>query len=90
MKTRHRAVIWGMYVDPEARGLGAGALLLSSLIDHARGRVEDVTLTVAAHNEAAVRLDGRFGFIAYGLDPGALKLGNDYIDERLMRLVLAP
>jgi ribosomal protein S18 acetylase RimI-like enzyme len=90
VKTRHRAVIWGMYVDPEARGLGAGALLLSSLIDHARGRVEDVTLTVAAHNEAAVRLYGRFGFIAYGLDPGALKLGNDYIDERLMRLVLAP
>lgn len=90
VKTRHRAVIWGMYVDPEARRLGAAALLLSSLIDHARGRVEDVTLTVAAHNEAALRLYRSFGFIEYGLDPGALKLGNDYIDERLMRLVLDP
>lgn len=87
-KTRHRAVVWGLYVDQDARGLGAGALLLSTLIDHARGRVEDVSLTVAAHNEAALRLYRRFGFVEYGLDPRALKLGTDYVDERLMRLVL--
>ncbi len=88
VKTRHRAVVWGLYVDPAARGLGAGALLLSTLIDHAQGRVEDVTLTVAAHNESAVRLYRRFGFVEYGLDPRALKLAADYVDERLMRLVL--
>ncbi len=87
-KTRHRAVIWGLYVDPAARGLGVGALLMSALIDHARGRVEDVTLTVSAHNEGARALYEKFGFVDYGLDRRSLKIGEDYVDERLMRLTL--
>lgn len=88
VKTRHRAVIWGLYVDPAARGLGVGALLLSALLDHGRGRVEDITLTVSAHNEGARALYERFGFVEYGLDRRALKIGDTYVHERLMRLTL--
>ena len=89
VKTRHRGGIWGVYVDPGARGLGVGKRLMTALIDQARTQVEDVTLTVSAHNEAAIALYESLGFEPYGLDRGALKIAEDYVDELLMRLVLA-
>lgn len=88
IKTRHRGGIWGVYVDPDARGLGVGKRLMTALIDEARSQVEDVTLTVSAHNETAIGLYRSLGFEAYGLDRNALKLGDGYVDEMLMRLVL--
>jgi RimJ/RimL family protein N-acetyltransferase len=50
--------------------------------------VEDLTLSVASHNEPAIGLYRRFGFTEYGHDRRALKVGGDYVDELLMRLVL--
>lgn len=87
-KTRHRGGIWGVYVDPGARGLGVGRRLMTALIDQARTQVEDVILTVSAHNESAIGLYRSLGFEPYGLDRRALKMGEDYIDELLMRLDL--
>ncbi|WGM40891.1 GNAT family N-acetyltransferase [Caulobacter sp. NIBR1757] len=89
VKTRHRGGIWGVYVDPRARGLGVGKRLMAALIAQARAEVEDLTLTVSAHNEAAIALYRSLGFEPYGLDRRALKIGEDYVDELLMRLVLA-
>ncbi len=89
VKTRHRGGIWGVYVDPGARGLGVGKRLMMALIEQARTEVEDLTLTVSAHNGTAIGLYASLGFELYGLDRGALKIDEAYIDEMLMRLVFA-
>ncbi|MDO9336534.1 MAG: N-acetyltransferase [Caulobacter sp.] len=90
VKTRHRGVIWGIYVDPAARGQGVGERLIAAVIEQARGQVEDLLLTVSAHNATAIALYRRFGFEDYGLDRRSLKIGDGYVDELLMKLDLRP
>lgn len=88
-KTRHRGGVWGMYVEPAARGLGIGERLLQAVIDRARGEVEDLLLTVAAHNAPAIALYRRLGFVEYGRDDRALRVDGADIDELLMKLALS-
>ncbi|MBR0655795.1 GNAT family N-acetyltransferase [Plastoroseomonas arctica] len=83
-KLRHKGVLWGMYVRPQARGTGLAPMLVTQVLAHARHIVEEVRLTVVATNTAAVRLYKRAGFTPYGLEPRALKVGHDYHDEVLM------
>ena len=91
VKSRHKGVIWGMYVRPEARGTGlAAALVQQVVVAHARTLVEQVRLTVVASNVAARRLYSAAGFEEYGLERRALKVGNEYYDEVLMALQLSP
>lgn len=89
-KTRHKGIVWGMYVRPQARRIGVGEALLAHALDHAATLVEEVILTVEASNRAALDLYRRAGFEQYGLEKRALKIGEDYRDEALMALVLAP
>jgi len=85
-KLRHKGVLWGMYVQPRARAAGVGAALVARVLDHARGAVEEVRLTVVASNAAAVRLYEAAGFQVYGLERRALKVDGRYHDEALMAL----
>jgi len=87
-KQRHKAILWGMYVRPDARGTGLAASLLQHVIEHARPRVEEIRLTVMASNAAAHRLYSAAGFEPYGLERRALKIGDDYYDDLLMALPL--
>ena len=89
-KMRHRATITGMYVAPEARGRGVGRALLEEAIARARGwpGLEQIHLTVVTENAAAGRLYRRHGFVGYGVEPRALKIGDRYVDEELMALDL--
>ena len=88
LKTRHRGTLWGMYAAPESRGHGFGAALVQQIIGHAKSTVEELNLTVAAHNQSAIKLYERMGFVRIGLDPHALKIAGAYVDEVSMRLVL--
>jgi ribosomal protein S18 acetylase RimI-like enzyme len=89
-KARHRATITGMYVAAEAQGRGVGGALLDAAIGHARGwaGLEQVHLTVVTANAAAGRLYRGRGFVVYGLELRALKIGDRYVDEELMVLDL--
>ena len=87
-KQRHKGILWGMYVRPDARGTGLAASLLQRVIEHARPCVEEIRLTVMASNAAARRLYSAAGFEAYGLERRALKVGDDYYDDLLMALPL--
>ena len=87
-KQRHKGMLWGMYVRPDARGTGLAASLLQRVIEHARPLVEEIRLTVMASNTAAHRLYSAAGFEAYGLERRALKVGDDYYDDVLMALPL--
>jgi ribosomal protein S18 acetylase RimI-like enzyme len=85
LKTQHRATLWGMYVSPTARRQGIGAALVRLVIEKAREQVEELNLTVAAHNGAAISLYEAFGFVIFGVDKRALKVEGAYVDEVLMR-----
>jgi RimJ/RimL family protein N-acetyltransferase len=89
-KQRHKGVLWGMYVRPEARGTGLAAALVQRVVEHAGTLVEEVCLTVVTSNAAARRLYSAAGFKEYGLERRALKVGSNYYDEMLMALPLKP
>jgi RimJ/RimL family protein N-acetyltransferase len=83
-KQAHKAMLWGMYVRAAGRNLGVGERLVAAVLDHARGHVEMVQLTVVSENEAARRLYGAMGFVEYGYEKRALKQDGRYYDEVLM------
>ncbi|MBN9393186.1 MAG: GNAT family N-acetyltransferase [Chloroflexi bacterium] len=89
-KDRHKAMLWGMYVAPEARHGGTGRAIITKLIEQARTieGVELIHLGVVTVQEAAFKLYRKMGFEVYGTEPHALKIGFDYFDEYLMVLRL--
>jgi len=89
-KVRHKGLIWGVYVAPEARGQGGGRALLDATIACARTLPDlaQIHLTVVATNLAARRLYESLGFTVYGTEPRALHVGDTYLDESLMVLRL--
>jgi ribosomal protein S18 acetylase RimI-like enzyme len=75
LREQHKGTVWSMYVRASARGHGLGGRLLQAVIDHARTEVEILSLVVVSTNTAAVALYERHGFVRWGLEPFALKLG---------------
>ena len=90
IKMRHKAVINQTFVTPGARGQGVSRQLMTTLIESARrlGNINALTLGVVAGNIEARSLYDSLGFIEYGLEKKALKVGDTYFDEALMELVL--
>jgi ribosomal protein S18 acetylase RimI-like enzyme len=90
-KDRHKGYILSMYVEPESRGRGIGRALVGEAIARARqvpGLVQ-LQLAVVTSNAAARDLYLSLGFVVYGVEPRALRLGEDqYRDEELMILRL--
>lgn len=89
-KECHKGVVWGVYVQPDARGQGVAAALIAAVIDAARNVVEQLTLTVVQGNTEAIALYHRFGFTVYGVEPRARKHPGGYVDKVLMVLDLRP
>jgi RimJ/RimL family protein N-acetyltransferase len=85
-KIEHKAVLWGMYVRPQARKSGTGRLLVDAVAAHAAKRVEQLHLVVVSENQAALRLYAASGFVEYGRGGKALKFNGRYYDETLMAL----
>jgi ribosomal protein S18 acetylase RimI-like enzyme len=84
-KTRHGADIWGVYVQPEWRGLRIAEELINSCFTWAKARkVIIVRLGVAATNRSAIRCYERCGFSKYGTEPRAIYYKDQYYDELLM------
>jgi ribosomal protein S18 acetylase RimI-like enzyme len=90
-KSRHKALVWGVYVAPSHRGQGIGQEMMLRLIARARsaGGVERLLLGVTTDDTAARRLYLRLGFTVYGTEVHAIKLADGaYVDEDLMVLAL--
>jgi ribosomal protein S18 acetylase RimI-like enzyme len=87
-KRKHIGFIWGLYVIPEARGAKLGKILMQEAISRAAQNpaIEQINLTVS--NKAAQKMYESLGFIAYGTEPRALKVGDQYLDEDKMQLQL--
>jgi RimJ/RimL family protein N-acetyltransferase len=90
LKSRHKGVIWGVYVRPDMRGRGAARLLLDALIARARAEpgLEQILLSVSIGQAAARRLYESLGFEPWGRERHALKVDGQYVDEDHMVLWL--
>ncbi|MBA3945841.1 MAG: GNAT family N-acetyltransferase [Herpetosiphonaceae bacterium] len=88
LKEQHKGLIWGMYVTSEASGRGIGRALLEQLLAEAQQQptLEQIMLSVVTTNVAARQLYASLGFKTYGVEPRALKVGQQYLDEDLMVL----
>lgn len=88
-KLAHKAMLWGMFVAPDARRSGVGRQLLASALDHAqRLGVSRVTLCVNANNVAALALYRSLGFEAFGREPGFMLHDGVLHDEVYMTRLL--
>lgn len=92
MKQRHKALLFGMYVAPEAAGQGIGRALLDACLERARSipRLEQIYLTVTATNDRARKLYESAGFATFGVEERALRIGMQYYAKAHMTLYLDP
>ncbi|MBK9927766.1 MAG: GNAT family N-acetyltransferase [Anaerolineales bacterium] len=88
-KTKHNALIWGVFVRPPWRGLHLAEELITTCIEWAKARdVEIVKLGVMTDNTPAIRCYERCGFTVYGTEPRGIFYEGKYYDEYLMYKIL--
>jgi RimJ/RimL family protein N-acetyltransferase len=92
-KVRHRGHVFGMYVPVERSRQGIGAALLGAIIARAEGiaQLDRLELTVTAGNAGACGVYERAGFVAWGREPGAVRVAGVLHDKlHMTRLLAAP
>jgi ribosomal protein S18 acetylase RimI-like enzyme len=89
-KQRHKGKVIGMYVIPDARGTGLGRKILAALLLEAKqlDGMEQIILSVTHSNEGARLLYISMGFITFGIERNAIKVGQNYYDKEFMALNL--
>jgi ribosomal protein S18 acetylase RimI-like enzyme len=85
-KERHKARIWGVFVDHEHRSQGIARRLMNEVLQRAASLpgLEQITLTVGDRQDAAKHLYASLGFTIFGHERGALKIDDIYVDEDWM------
>lgn len=74
-KQRHKGTVVAMYVAAEAAGRGVGRALLQALVAHAvEMGLTDLVLTVTDGNARALRIYEQAGFVAFGIEPRAIRV----------------
>lgn len=91
-KTAHKATLFGLYVPHRFRKLGLGRGLVDAILNHAKTRsnVLLVQLTVTAGNAPAQRLYESCGFVPFGNEPLAVRVGSTYLSRIHMWCSLRP
>ncbi len=89
-KFRHRASIWGVFVEPDYRRNGLGRAVVAAAIDLARTwpGVDYVDLGASVGAPEAKRLYESLGFVAWGREPEATEIDGRRYDETHMTLRL--
>lgn len=87
-KFSHRAKLWGVFVDPQHRGLGLGRAVMAAALELAKGwnDVEFVDLGVSANAPEARKLYASLGFREWGREPEATQHEGRRYDEIYMSL----
>jgi RimJ/RimL family protein N-acetyltransferase len=85
-KERHKARIWGVFVDQAHRGQGIARRLMTEVLQRAQSiaGLEHIILSVSDQQAAAKNLYSSLGFTVFGHERGALKIGDNYVDEDYM------
>ena len=87
-KLAHCGTVWGVYVREAFRRRGVGRRLVVACADWARGKGLVGLKLSAVGDGAAVRCYERCGFVAYGVEPFAVRWEGRLYDEVLMALRL--
>ena len=89
-KRRHKGHVYAVYLAPAHRGKGIAKALVRRLIELASEdkTLEQLHLSVSERQPVAQRLYSSCGFETYGVEPRALKIGEEYSAELLMWLRL--
>jgi ribosomal protein S18 acetylase RimI-like enzyme len=89
-KSRHKAQLWGVYVTRTQRRRGVGSALVDAAVSFARSLdgVRLVQLCVSERAAAARELYRQHGFVSWGTEPAALRVGDEYVAEHHMYLIL--
>jgi len=82
-KIRHTGILTSVFVRPEHRKKGLGRLLVERVIGEAHG-LRSIRLEVVAHRREAIELYQSLGFVTYGWEPAAYRLGDRAWDLLLM------
>jgi ribosomal protein S18 acetylase RimI-like enzyme len=88
-KFSHKAYLSSVFIEPEFQQKGIASRLLNTVIEYSKKHIEQILLTVAEDNKAAIHLYKKLGFQIYGLEEKALKDNDEYIDEILMKLFVS-
>jgi ribosomal protein S18 acetylase RimI-like enzyme len=90
-KTRHNAVLIGMYVRAAHRGQGVARALVQAALAAAasRAHVQGLRLTVTEGNAPAIGLYESVGFEAWGTEPLAIQTASGFKGKVHMSLALA-
>jgi ribosomal protein S18 acetylase RimI-like enzyme len=90
LKERHKAHIRAVYVAASHRKRGVARHLFAAIIAEIASdpTLEHLLLAVGTHNPTARALYVSVGFIPFGIEPRAMKIGSRYIDEEHMILDL--
>jgi len=91
LKSRHKGRVWGVYLAARVRGEGIGRDMLNRLLQRAGALegIEQILISVTTVQTAASALYRSLGFVSYGREPRALKIGDRYLDEELLFLPVA-
>lgn len=89
-KERHKGYIHGVYVTASHRGHGLARRLIAAVIAEMQEdtTMEQLLLAVAVGNLPARATYASLGFVGFGIEPRALRAGDEYIDEEHMILRL--
>ncbi len=84
---RHKGSIWGFFVDPRHRRRGVGGDLLRTALGHAASceGMQYVRAVVTITDPTALHTFESVGFDRYGLERGALRVGNTSHDQAYLR-----
>lgn len=82
-KRHHLALIWGVYVTPAARRRGLGKAVVEAAVETARGwpGVAGVNLALNQTSPGAKALYESLGFVAWGVEPDALRINGETSTE---------
>ena len=82
-KTRHKSTLFGMYVPDRFRKQGIGRQLIGEAFGYAKTHPHTTItqLTVTASNKAALNLYESRGFMQFGTEPFAVRVGNEYVSK---------
>jgi len=87
--TRHSGSVWGVYVQPDWRGMGIATGLVRACVDWGRAKgLATLRLGVITANPAAIHCYEKCGFRSCGVDPKAFYVRDRFYDLMRMTLVL--
>lgn len=87
-KTRHKGMIWGVFVHPDYQGQGLGTKLMQKMLERVleMNGLDIILIGYTEGNEAAQKLYQKLGFKVFGREVGCLKHQGQYFNEVLMQL----